>query len=365
MKIKFIPMFYIYIVHPFSIDIFLTCISICSNTSKMKFTYPFALLSLVFVPVHGLDLIDALVKHGFTKFAKDLQLYPDLMKKFEGRNDVTVWAPVNEAVTPVKKHKDLSKGHSKVRRGLLLRRQTNSEYSAQISHSGPPPGSRPAKRGHSEMSPSNFVTLRSFLENPEFVNLGPHQPGRFVSSYQASPDSDEPFVQVSAGGGETTDQVSGPFKYDYGLIYGVNSFFTLPSPLDDTLDTLGFKVFQDAVDSEGLKEKLSETPAMVIFAFADHTVHGKFEVKEHTISGFLGYTPELIDGGQFTSDAGTTLTVKFKDGDVFVNGIRIVKSDIIIKNGVIHQLEGPLSTKPSKKPVKSVKKPVKSGKKHS
>jgi len=253
----------------------------------------------------------------------------------------------------------LSKGHSKVRRSLLLRRQSNSEYSAQISHSGKPPSGRPAKRAESETSPSNFVTLRSFLDNPAFVNLGPDQPGRFVSSYQVDPETDEPFIQVSGGSGKTVDQVSGPFKYDNGLIYGVKSFFSLPAPLYDTLNTLGFKVFRGAIDKEGLKEKLSETPAMVIFAFADDKVDGKFEVKEHTISGFLGYTPELVDGGQFTSDAGTSLTVTFKDGDVFVNDVRIVKSDIIIKNGVIHQLEKPLSTKPSEKP------PVKDGKKHS
>ena len=190
----------------------------------MKINYPFALLSLASVPVYGNDLISVLVKHGFTSFARDLQLYPDLLHKFTDRNDITVWAPINEAVIPVKgPHKDLSKGHSKVRRSLLLRRQTNSEYSAQISHSGKPPSGRPAKRGHSDISPSNFVTLRSFLENPAFVNLGHDQPARFVSSYQVDPETDEPYIQVSAGSGKTVDQVSGPYKYDNGLIYGVKS----------------------------------------------------------------------------------------------------------------------------------------------
>lgn len=108
----------------------------------------------------------------------------------------------------------------------------------------------------------------------------------------------------------------------------------------DTLDKLGFKVFRDAITKAGLKEKLSETPQEVIFVFADDTVHGKFDVKAHTITGFPGYLPELVDGGSFTSDAGTTLTIKFKDGDVYVNDVRIVKSDITIKNGVMHQLEG-------------------------
>lgn len=187
----------------------------------MKINYLCALLSVVSAPVYGNDLISVLIKNGFTSFARDLQLYPDLMDKFTDRNDVTVYAPINEAVIPVKKDDtDLSKGHSKVPRSLM-RRQTAAEYSTQVSHAGKPPSGALARRGHSELSGSNFVTLRTFLDDPTFVNLGPDQPGRVVSSYQVSPDSDEPFIQISAGGGETVDQVSGPYKYDNGLIYGV------------------------------------------------------------------------------------------------------------------------------------------------
>ncbi|KAF8244321.1 FAS1 domain-containing protein [Wilcoxina mikolae CBS 423.85] len=320
----------------------------------MKINYLFTALSILSVPVYSQNLIDVLILHGFTEFARDLQLYPNLMAKFSSsRNDITVWAPINKAVTPVS-------ASSRIKRNTLSRRQTEAEYSTQISHTGQPPTTvAPTRKRQvvddllgftkrqAGLPASNFATLRTFLVDSTFVNLGPNQPGRVVSNYAAPPPgSDIATIAVSGGGGAITNQVSGPFKYDNGLIIGVDGFFGMPSPLTSTLTSLGLTTFRDGIIATGLEEKLNDTPAMTIFAFANDAIDGDdtFNVNEHTITSLLGYSPELVDTGPFTSDAGTKITVKFSGGSVFVNGIRIIKSDITMKNGVVHQLERPLHT---------------------
>jgi hypothetical protein len=197
----------------------------------MKINSIFAALSILSVPVYGQSLIDVLVDRGFTEFARELQLYPNLLAKFTGRNDITVWAPVNKAVTPI------TRRSSRIDRSTLHRRQTEAEYSTQISHTGQPPTTVAPTRKKRQLADdllgftkrqaglpaSNFVTLRTFLEDPTFVNLGPNQPGRVVSNYAAPPPgSDIATIAISGGGGGITNQVSGPFKYDNGLIIGVN-----------------------------------------------------------------------------------------------------------------------------------------------
>jgi uncharacterized surface protein with fasciclin (FAS1) repeats len=115
----------------------------------------------------------------------------------------------------------------------------------------------------------------------------------------------------------------------------------MPNPFISTLTSLDLTTFRDAVVAAGLEEKLNDTPAMTIFTFANDAISSDetFNVNEHTITNLLGYSPELVDTGPFTSDAGTKITVTFSGGSIFVNGIRIVKTDIIMKNGVVHQLE--------------------------
>lgn len=119
--------------------------------------------------------------------------------------------------------------------------------------------------------------------------------------------------------------------------YSAYRYFTLPRPLIETLGLVGLAVFRDAIISAGLEQRLSDTPGVTIFAFNNTD---SISVEEHTITGTFAYTPELFNRKSFTSDAGTALEITAADGDLFVNGVRIIKGNIIIKNGVVHQLEG-------------------------
>ncbi|KAI5846654.1 FAS1 domain-containing protein [Tricharina praecox] len=303
----------------------------------MKITSLFVSAACFSLPlVYGQPLIDVLVTRGFTEYAANLQAYPALLARLQDRNDITVWAVPNKYVTSP---------DSATSSPRLVRRQSEVEVSASISHDGKPPTSGISKRQAGGNAASNFMTLRTFLEDPTFVNLGPGQPGRYVRSYTDSPPgSDQANIQITTGLGTVITQFSGPFKYDKGLIYGVTNFPTLPRPLPETLQTLGLDTFHAAITAAGREDKLDNTPGVTIFAPANSSLHGDdtIDVDAHTISDGFFFLPELFDQSPHRSDAGTTLTMTFSEGSFYVNGVRIIKSDISIKNGVVHVIEKPL-----------------------
>jgi uncharacterized surface protein with fasciclin (FAS1) repeats len=63
-------------------------------------------------------------------------------------------------------------------------------------------------------------------------------------------------------------------------------------------------------------------------------------LRAHAIVGFSGYSPLLVEGAQFHAQDGTLIDVTTDySGAVFVNHARVVKSDIVIKNGVVHIID--------------------------
>ncbi|KAF8542030.1 hypothetical protein BDD12DRAFT_877352, partial [Trichophaea hybrida] len=196
------------------------------------------------------------------------------------------------------------------------------------SNGNPPPVRRETtgfehNRHEKYLPDSNFQVLYSFLVDPTFVNLGEGQPGRIVMN-NAAPMSgtSEADIEVRGGVG-IAHTLSGPFKYDGGIIYGANDFVTLPQPLIDTLSSLGFTTFIDDIISSGLKKKLSDTPAVTVFTFANSSKTFSIDINEYTITGFLGYSPKLVDQRSLKNNAGKTLTFKYKHGSLFVNDTRV------------------------------------------
>lgn len=166
--------------------------------------------------VSGQGLIDTLNSGGFELFAADLQRFPALLTRLD-RNDVTVWAPTNEAVVA----HNAATGNATLRKREV--NQVNLGY--QLSHTGPPPPNLRRKRQAALLPDSNFVTLTTFLEDSAFVNLGPQQPGRCVRN-EAAPvaGSLESLIEVRTGLGDIANVVNGSFKYDKGIIYGVDRY---------------------------------------------------------------------------------------------------------------------------------------------
>jgi hypothetical protein len=107
----------------------------------------------------------------------------------------------------------------------------------------------------------------------------------------------------------------------------------------DSLSAVGLDDFRNEIIASGLEETLSETPGVTIFAPSNFT-SGAFNISTHVITnGFLGFLPQLFDTTGLRTDSGLPISLTFEDGMFYINGIRIIRADIIVKNGVVYEIE--------------------------
>lgn len=60
----------------------------------------------------------------------------------------------------------------------------------------------------------------------------------------------------------------------------------------------------------------------------------------HVVNGTVGYSSGLENGTQLATVNGANLTITLQeDGGVFVNNARVITSDVLIANGVVHVID--------------------------
>jgi uncharacterized surface protein with fasciclin (FAS1) repeats len=59
----------------------------------------------------------------------------------------------------------------------------------------------------------------------------------------------------------------------------------------------------------------------------------------HVIPNFIGYTSQLESGMQLMTAEGTNLTITIQGNNTFVNGAKILVSDYLVANGVVHMID--------------------------
>ncbi|KAK3346854.1 hypothetical protein B0T25DRAFT_289534 [Lasiosphaeria hispida] len=152
-----------------------------------------------------------------------------------------------------------------------------------------------------------------------------------------------PLVQISSGLGNIANIIKAdiPFKKcgnSSGLIHIVDTYFTVPRTLSASAAALGLTTFNTLASSLNLDNASSITvfiPSNGAFAAANTS---QPNVRSLVVRNFLGYLPVLEDGARLVTDSGSTLTVTRRGIDVFVNGAKITKPNVILENGVAHVL---------------------------
>lgn len=272
---------------------------------------------------------------------------PDLVQRISHSQDVTVWAP----------------GNAKVAAWLAANRKRDSNSAggpSQTTKTRPEPQDakypsdrkRQAGEGPPGYPDSNFETVYTFLNDSQYVNLGPDQVLRYVKNYGAPPDGGATSAspqELTSGLGAVHSTLRGPYKFRNGVIYEVNDFNTLPQPFTQTFRhlKLGEKFYKKVVHTGNLP-LFEETPAVTIFAPIDSHVkthHSPYnsDPRSHIILGKLGFSPELLPGRTIYTASGAPIVISFaKNGERLVNCRRLVKANVITKNGVVHFIDGPL-----------------------
>ncbi|KAI5812709.1 hypothetical protein BZA77DRAFT_296647 [Pyronema omphalodes] len=172
---------------------------------------------------------------------------------------------------------------------------------------------------------------------------------RYINDYETGVrdsllyDPISKIIEVSSGLGGVVRTVGGPIRFQNGVIFPVNGVIKLPVSLSETLLEANASTFFNAIQNSGLMEKLDNYPKITVFAPLN-PVGGDVNVGQQVIYDFVGYTPDLESGKTYKASCGSSLKIERKDGLIFVNGNKIVQSDGILKNGVIHYVD-------NKKPV--------------
>lgn len=97
--------------------------------------------------------------------------------------------------------------------------------------------------------------------------------------------------------------------------------FTVFAPTNDAFEKLPDGTLEELLKAEN-KDKLTD---ILLY----HVAKGKFDAKE--VSN--------MDGKQITLANGKTANISVKDGDVFINDSKVIITDIMAKNGIIHVID--------------------------
>jgi uncharacterized surface protein with fasciclin (FAS1) repeats len=60
----------------------------------------------------------------------------------------------------------------------------------------------------------------------------------------------------------------------------------------------------------------------------------------HAVPNFIGYSSQLKSGMQLKTAQGANVTITIQRNTTFVNGAKIVTSDYLVANGVVHMIDG-------------------------
>ncbi|KAK2779445.1 hypothetical protein FQN52_002459 [Onygenales sp. PD_12] len=188
---------------------------------------------------------------------------------------------------------------------------------------------------------SEETVYETYLTDPEWANL--NGAGQVVVRKESSLSR-----TIVTGLYKSANIVQDDITFDQGTIVVIDRLFTLPDSLATTLTELGgpFQFFKEFMEKAGVLEFLNAMPTvtfLIPMSFMPPPTADPADflliVQQHILVDFPGYTSMLKDGGTYKTLAGTDVTVTIEDGSYFINGSRIVQSNMLLQNGVIHGID--------------------------
>lgn len=293
-------------------------------------------------------LFEALKNAGASQFAIQLQSDPSILDMFVAGDIGTVFAPLDST--------DLPK--------YLTRQQTNATDQQNTAFhllndtttwkdmTDPPKRVLSTKDARANLGGQN----QSMVTNTTNSTI-PNTIKQLRSYGQPQPQSS--LAQISTGLGAISNIIQKDIAFarcgSNGIIHIVDKPFTLPVNLSDTAAALpDLSTFSSLISCPCLKQELDWKSSVTVFipsneAFALAGVTGKLpgtsdtadRIKGLVVPGFVGYSPELVDGMKLTTLNGSELSVGVKDGgdELWIGGARVVKADVILFNGVAHIID--------------------------
>jgi uncharacterized surface protein with fasciclin (FAS1) repeats len=208
-----------------------------------------------------------------------------------------------------------------------------------------------------DTSPDTFTIARTSLTGAPTVNLPGNQPQVVV----LSETSDGRLVVVDAASNQNITS-SANVTYQNLLIEVIPNVLTIPGNASSTI--AGISDLSTLVSTTGtvdpnLPQLLDSAKGITIFApinsaFSNNAQLGSVApgdinkiLLNHVINGTVAYSPQITNGMKLTTAGGGTLTLTTNSSGIFVAGAnstaRVTTSNILISNGVIHEIDSILN----------------------
>jgi uncharacterized surface protein with fasciclin (FAS1) repeats len=124
--------------------------------------------------------------------------------------------------------------------------------------------------------------------------------------------------------------------------------FTIPTKLSQTLATLcDTTAFGALLNSSNITASFDTQrggtffiPSNTAIAALGNWTLSPTAIKNHAVQNFSAYLPLLKDCQTLNAEGGAVLTVtKSHDGEYYVNGAKIISTNIILENGVAYVID--------------------------
>lgn len=214
------------------------------------------------------------------------------------------------------------------------------------------------------MNTQSLMPLRTFLEIEAFSNV---TGGQRILSSSGSQNGSVSFH--SGNGGQANvqpyvraatlprllDELTVPVQdlnYVGGTVHIIDSVLTLPASITNSLITAGLTAALGAFRRAGIEDTLNLAADVTIFAPNNEAFNAigslvdSMSIEQlttvlnyHVVQGKVLYT-HLIAGGQELTAEGGILNFRTENGALFVNSARVVRSNVLVANGVLHVVDG-------------------------
>ena len=128
-------------------------------------------------------------------------------------------------------------------------------------------------------------------------------------------------------------------------------FLTLPANCTNTLSNIGLSSMLASVNRTNSTDEWNGHPGLTCLSPTNQAFHeaGNPDITDsedglndildaHTIES-AQYTSGLHSGQVLQSEAGTTIIVTIKNGFIYFNNAKVIRANVVTKNGVIHVLD--------------------------
>ncbi|CAE6455232.1 unnamed protein product [Rhizoctonia solani] len=290
-------------------------------------------------------LVQALNQQGLTTLSTVLTQFATTEQGQQVANalpngNYTVLAPSNAAFEPVLP--GLQADNSSVG-PILAYHLINGSYPADLI--------APA-RSHS-IAPT-------LLTDGTYVNLGDLSQ---VQVLERTPDGNGVLVRRTIGNATVTDTTT----YQNLIVHVVDTVLTPPADLKAALSTSlvgrapgGFSQLGGSLQKVGQLDAVNDAASITVFAPVDdafvtinQTVAGLTDeqltsvLQNHVINGNVLYSTQLAETPNANAASDAQLTFTNENGDLFVSynqtRARVLRSDVAVKNGVVHVIDAVLA----------------------